>query len=349
MVLGLSLTAPPVAAQAPPGLATSAAARPVVSVEIQPAQKGRAERLYRTVGEIVAIDSVQITTQTPGIIQRLMFDEGSAVEAGAPLVQLDDRTAQAALRNAASQRDLAHQTAVRTRDLASHGLNPAASLERDNAAMVAAEAHFQSRSIEVETLTLRAPFAGTLTDRQVSVGAFLNPGQPVATLQNLDRLRLRFRLPQRLVPETRAGQAVRVEINLAPGRMVETRVSLVEPVVDEATRLVRVLAEIDNRERLFRPGSFARIALVLSVTEEAVLVPAEAVVQSLAGPYVFAVADGVARRVAVTLGERRDGLVEIRSGLAVGTPVVTQGQFKIEDGSPVRATTAATAANRGGS
>jgi multidrug efflux pump subunit AcrA (membrane-fusion protein) len=96
-----------------------------------------------------------------------------------------------------------------------------------------------------------------------------------------------------------------------------------------------VLAEIDNRQRLLRPGSFARVALVLSVEEDAVLVPTEAIVPSISGPYVFVVADGIARRVGVSVGERQGGLTHVLRGVEAGVQVVSQGQFKVQDGSPV--------------
>ena len=315
--------------------AAGVGARPAVAVEIKAAQRGRAERLYRTVGEIVAVQEVQIASQTAGIVERLLFDDSAAVDAGAPLVQLDDRSAQAALSNAAAQRDLHRQNLARVRDLASRGLQPTVDLERETAALAAAESDFRLRSVQLDMLTLRAPFAGTLTERQISVGAFVSPGMAIATLRNLDRIRVRFRLPQRLLSAARAGQTLRVESNLAPGGAVETRVSVVEPVVDEATRMVRVLAEIDNRQRLLRPGSFARVALVLSVEEDAVLVPTEAIVPSISGPYVFVVADGIARRAGVSVGERQGGLTHVLHGVEAGVQVVSQGQFKVQDGSPV--------------
>ncbi|MGE0718089.1 MAG: efflux RND transporter periplasmic adaptor subunit [Alphaproteobacteria bacterium] len=335
--LGFFLAAALAAGAGSDAFAQASPGRTAVAVEAQAAITAQVEHLYRTLGEIVAINSVEITTQRAGVIQQLNFVEGTDVEAGATLVQIDNRTEQSELRSAASKRDLARQTLQRTQELARLSLRPLAEQQRDAAALVAAEAEYQARSVALDILAIKAPFDGVITGRRVSAGAFVSPGQTIAVLQNLDRLRVRFRLPQRLLSDVRPGQLMRVTPPRTDDRtFVTSRVSSVDPVLDAATRLAIAEGVIDNSRSLLRPGSFVRIAVVTKVVDDAVVVPSVALVQSLTGDFVFVVEGDKARRVRVRIGERRDGFAEIEEGVATGALVVTEGQFKLEDGSTVQ-------------
>jgi membrane fusion protein (multidrug efflux system) len=128
---------------------------------------------------------------------------------------------------------------------------------------------------------------------------------------------------------------VRVESNINNSQ-AETTVARIDPVLDASTRLLTIEAEVSNARGALRPGSFIRVALVLSVSEHAVIVPVEAVVQTLTGTYVYAVRDGIAHRVTVQVGEKRDGFAEVLDGLSAGVQVVIEGQFKLEDGAAVQ-------------
>ncbi|KMO30910.1 efflux RND transporter periplasmic adaptor subunit [Methylobacterium aquaticum] len=308
---------------------------PAIAVQVQTSRLARAERLYRSLGEVVSVNKIDITTQRPGTIDQIFFIDSQPVAENAPLVQMDSRAAVADLRNSTAQLHLARQNLSRTQELAAKALVPLVEQQRTTAAAEAAEADFQARTVAVEILTIRAPFSGVITDRKVSAGAYVSPGQPIATLQNLDRVRVRFRVPQRLSREVRIGQTVRVTSNLGDVA-VDTTVSRIDPVLDAETRLLSLEAEVDNARDVLRPGSFVRVALVLSVSENAVLVPSEALVQSLTGEYLFVVDGDRVRRATVRVGEKRDGFAEIVAGLPAGAEVVTDGQFKLQDGAAIR-------------
>ena len=325
----LTLAAAPVAAQV-------ATPRTAIAVRVEPARTQRVERLLQTIGESVSMEKVDVTTQRAGIIRKLLFHEGEDVARGAPLLEMDSRVEQSDLRSAAAKRELARQTLERTRELTQRALRPLAEQQRDVAALVAAEADYQSAAVALDILTVRAPFAGTITNRLVSAGAFLSPGQTVATLQNLDQVQIHFRLPQRQYDRVRVGQLMRVTAQLGNSREIETQVSRLSPVLNADTHFARAEAIIGGARDLLEPGSFVRVAVVLSVAEKAVTVPAAAVVQSLTGDYVYTVEGTRARRLSVQIGERRDGFAEIVKGLAADQPVVVEGQFKLEDGSTVQ-------------
>lgn len=300
-------------------------------VRVAEARTQAVEEWFRALGEVVAAERVAITPQQAGAVRELLVAEGDRVEAGQPLVQMDEQRAQAELRSAESVLTLARETLQRSATLGAQGLRARSDLERDRTFLAVAESDMEVKRVALAQLTLRAPFDGIVTRRLVSPGALVQPGSAVLEVQTLGPPRLRFRVPQSLADEVRAGQRVRLP---AP-QTAEGRVLRVEPAIDPATRLLRVTAEFDAAAPL-RPGAAQPALLLRRVAPQAVVVPEAAVVFGLSGPAVFVLEGGQARRVAVETGERDGGLVEIRRGVAAGARVVTEGAFRLEDGATVQ-------------
>ncbi len=308
-----------------------------VDVHVAQATSGTAESLFHSLGEIISAESIEITSTTPGTIEQLFFTDGQKVTKGDPLVQMDQRVADTLLRNSEAQLELARQTFERTRDLVARELRTKADLQRDTAALASAQADRDAKKTSLDVLMITAPFDGVLTNRVASVGAFINPGQPIVKLQSVKRLQLKFKVPQYLFNEVAVGQVVRVSSNISKS-VLETRVSHIDAVLDADTRLLSLQADIaDTHDRpLFTAGTFARIELVLSTHKDAVLVPDAAINRSLSGDFIFVANGGKAERRAVVTGSAKRGLTEIITGLAAGENVITDGQFKLEDGGSIR-------------
>jgi membrane fusion protein (multidrug efflux system) len=317
--------------------APASAENVAVDVHVAQATTGTAEFLYHSLGEIISAESIEITSTTPGTIEQLFFTDGQKVTKGDPLVQMDRRVADTLLRNSEAQLELARQTFERTRDLVARELRTKADLQRDTAALASAQADRDAKKTSLDVLMITAPFDGVLTNRVASVGAFINPGQPIVKLQSVKRLQLKFKVPQYLFNDVAVGQTVRVSSNIIKS-VLETRVSHIDAVLDADTRLVSLQADIaDTHDRpLFTAGTFARIELVLSTHKDAVLVPDAAINRSLSGDFIFVANGGKAERRAVVTGSAKRGLTEIITGLAAGENVITDGQFKLEDGGSIR-------------
>jgi membrane fusion protein (multidrug efflux system) len=302
-------------------------------VRVSEARLQPIERWHRVVGEVVAPDRVTITPQQAGVVRQILVAEGARVTAGQPLVQMDERRAQAELRSAESVLEFARESLQRSAVLGAQGLRARSDLERDRTFLAVTESDMQVKRVALEQLTLRAPFGGVVTRREVSPGALVQPGSTVLELQSADRMQVRFRLLPAVAEGVRSGQRVRV----AGPAPLEGRVATVEPALDPVTRLLRVTAEFEDAAGRLRPGAVQAVQLLLGAAGEAVVVPEAAVVQGLSGPLVFVLEGGRARRVAVETGERGNGAVEIRRGLTAGAQVVTEGAFRLGDGAAVRA------------
>ncbi|MEW6297696.1 MAG: efflux RND transporter periplasmic adaptor subunit [Thermodesulfobacteriota bacterium] len=181
--------------------------------------------------------------------------------------------------------------------------------------------------------TIRAPFDGVIQVRHASVGEYLAEGAPVVTLVRMDPLRLRAEVPERAAPSVRAGQKVRVTIE-GDANVYEGRVMRLGPTINEQNRMLTVEADVRN-DGLLRPGSFARSEIVTAEGEEALAVPAGAVVTFAGLEKVFLVRDGKAVETPVSTGRRADGWVEVIAGVNRGERVILD-PGSLRSGQPVR-------------
>jgi membrane fusion protein (multidrug efflux system) len=186
---------------------------------------------------------------------------------------------------------------------------------------------------------LLAPFDGVLGLRRVSVGDYLNPGQDIVNLESLTPIKLDFRVPEGYLSELRVDQPLDVRVDAFAEQIFAGKVIAIEPRVAAEDRSIALRGEIPNDDLRLRPGLFARVNLVLSTREGALMLPEQAIVPQGEGHFVYRVLDGKALRTPVELGLRQGGRVEIRSGLSAGETVVTAGHLKLADGKPVTVAT----------
>jgi membrane fusion protein (multidrug efflux system) len=182
---------------------------------------------------------------------------------------------------------------------------------------------------------ITAPFDGVLGMRQVSPGSLVTPGTPIATLDDISLIKLDFTVPERFIAVITRGQDVTARSETYPDRDFAGKVASVDSRIDPVTRSVTVRAELPNPDRLLRPGMLMTVAVFLE-PRQAVVVPEIAVVQVGTESFVYRVnADHTVARAKVTLGSRREGEVELRSGLSPGDRIVTEGIVKLRDGMQV--------------
>jgi membrane fusion protein (multidrug efflux system) len=254
------------------------------------------------------------------------------VAAGDVLFTLDAAKEEAALAQARAEEEVAQQNLERARKLAGTRAISEQELDQLTSLLTARTAARQLQEERWRDMTISAPFAGTVGPRQVSVGQYVSPGQPLLLLVDAAQVKTSFRVPERHLAQLRVGQAVRLVVGAYTGRTFDGAIDLISPVVDEATRTVQVRAVVPNPEALLKPGMFARVEAILGQRPAALVIPEAALVAALDGFSVFVVADGRARLVPVQVGVRNRGTAEVREGLAAGQPIVVQGTQKLVDG-----------------
>lgn len=288
-----------------------------------------------TTGTLLPWEAVDLRAEVAGRVVSLGFSEGSAVRQGQTLVTLDTGVLEAQIEGARTRRDLARVQAERRRELYGiGGLSRQALDEAESAARVL-DAELAELSAEVRRRRIVAPFSGQIGLREVSQGAYLSPGDRVATLRVTAQLRLEFTVPERYLGQVRTGEPVRFTVPGQDDSFVAT-VDAVEPAVDQATRAFTVRARVRNPGGTLQPGAFAAVELVLDEVPDALLIPTAAVTTGADSTTVWVVRDGTAVPRSVTTGVRTADRIQVTSGLSASDVVLTSGLNQVRPGQAVR-------------
>jgi membrane fusion protein (multidrug efflux system) len=307
-----------------------------VPVEVAPARSGKVTVAVEAVGTARADEAVTITSKVRGVVTRIAFREGQKVKAGTVLVETDASELQAELEEKRAERDNAQRLYDRAKRLLKTRNVPEAQVDALMGDLEAAEARVRADEARLADYVIRAPFSGRLGLRRVSLGALVEPGDEITTLDDVTPIKLDFEVPETALGRLAPGLQVSARSAALAGRTFSGKVTTIDSRVDPVTRSVAVRAEIPNGDEILKPGMFLNVRLVVATRAEAVLVPEEALISTGSGQFVFVVEGDTAVRTAVTLGQRLPGEVEVLTGLEPGILVVVGGLQKLRDGAPVK-------------
>jgi multidrug efflux system membrane fusion protein len=319
------------AAEAPPSPATKVALAPVLAATQQ--------RFFTGVGELEAARQVQVAAETGGRITAIRFASGQQVKLGQVLVQLNDAPEQASLLRLRAQLHHAVTSYQRTLRLVQDKAATQEQLDSALAMRDAALGEVRQTEALIAQKTILAPFAGQMGIRRVHAGQYLNPADTVASLVDTTSLLVNFSLDEQGSAKLAPGQAVELTVDAYPDQVFAAKISAIDPLISRA-RMVQVQAALSNPGGALKAGMYANVKVARDGKEQQLTVPETAVTYSAYGDTVFVAQQGktlTVKRVAVTLGERSEGRVEIVKGLAAGQQVVASGQLKLMDGMAVQA------------
>lgn len=292
------------------------------------------ERVQAT-GELKANEEVELRSEAAGRLVALHFREGEEVAAGTLLVKINDADLQAERRRTEVRRALAGQREERVRALLAESTVSQQIYDEAAGELKTLDAELDLLAARIAKTEIRAPFAGRIGLRAMSEGGYVTSATPIATLQDLDPIKLDFAIPEKYSGQIGAG--TRIEFSVAGiERKFQGEVYAVEPRIDSGTRTIRLRARAGNPDRLLYPGSFAKVDLVLSEQQDAVLVPAVALVPGLETTTLFVVEDGKAVARQVETGQRTANEVQVSRGLSVGEVVITSGLQQLRTGMAVQ-------------
>lgn len=312
------------------------------------------------IGTVSASQGVDLTVETAGVIKDVLFRANQQVGDGEVLIQLDDAVQKADLEAGKTQAALDKTTLDRATELQKRGVGSDVTLEQARAGYSASQSQVAKLQAVLDQKQLRAPFSGTIGIPRVDLGQYLAPGTIVATLQDLETMRADFSIPEQQLDQLKIGGPVRLGVTAADMAFTGT-IKGIEPKVDPTSRMVSVRAEVTNPQGKLTPGQFVQVEVVLPEEKDVLAIAQTALVTSLYGDYVFLVrpkandskaeapAEGAAAapsqqaaeqplaavQVFVKAGRRSHGLVEILEGIKPGDQVVTGGQNRISNGTPV--------------
>ncbi len=333
------------AAPAQPGTARSGGAG-APGVEVTKVKAVRLQDDAQAVGTLRSRQSVTLKPEVSGRVVRIAFADGAQVKAGQLLVQLDDTLQRAELSQAQAQLSIARANLKRNQELVAQNFVATRVVEESQANLQVAEAQVALATARMQRMRITAPFNGTVGLRSINLGQYVGDGDDLVNLEDTSLLTVDFRLPERYQSSIAAGQAVQVQLDAVPGKSFEAKVLAVDPLLDANGRSIAVRAVMPKTpDNDLRPGMFARVLIVFSVNDAALVVPEEAMVPQGGRQFVFLLDEQgqgdakklVSRRVEVEVGVRRGAEVQIVKGVAAGDTVVVAGQQRLQrDGTAVR-------------
>lgn len=289
----------------------------------------------QAVGSLRSNESVILRPEVSGRIATIGFKDGQAVRKGQLLIGLDATLNEAEVAQAKAENDLAVSSLNRTQDLAQRKFLSETAQETAVSNAQVAEAKLKLAQARLSKMRIVAPFDGVVGIRGVSLGDYVKDGADLVNVEDVRVLKVDFRLPERNFSQIRVGQTVDVVADALPGQRWQGQIEAINPKVDANGRSLEIRARLDNTAGQLRPGMFVRVRVIVGERTDALLVPEEAIVPQGEEFYVYKVVDNAARRVPVKIGVRRDAMVEVVHGLAVGDQVVTAGMRLSRDGQPV--------------
>lgn len=308
---------------------------PVNVVEIAPQLF---ENSLSVTGTIIPNETVNLRTEISGLVTKVSFQEGQFVKKGTPLLYLNDDELSAQLQKLEFTKKLFESQENRQKLL----------LEKEAISQVEYDIVLNQYNTNLSDIKLvqaqlnktvvRAPFDGVLGLRQISEGSVIGPNDIIASIVNIDPIKIEFSIPERYASQVKVGSKIYFT-NDAGGENVEGTVFAFEPNIDAGTRTLKIRAQSPNRNMAYLPGMFVRIKYILGTLADAFFVPAEAIIPELSGYKVYVVnAENKVEERKVSIGTRTEREVQIVEGLKEGDLVMTTGVLQARIGMPVNYT-----------
>jgi membrane fusion protein (multidrug efflux system) len=318
---------------------------PALRVEVVRVEPRRLSQRLSTTGTIRANESVDLVSEIAGIVKHIYFQEGASVARGELLVEIDDTELQAQRDRVQFQLRLAEIREARQRDLREQGVVSEQEYDLADSELNVLRAELRLVEARILKTKIRAPFDGVVGLRFVSEGSLVTPQTRVATLQDLDPIKIDFTLPEKYAGRIGPGSRVEFQVvGLDNPRTAE--VYAIEPRIAPETRSLVLRGRTPNPGHALMPGAFADVTLAVEDVTDALVVPSLAVITELGGAKVFVVEDGLAQPRRVATGIRTESDVQITSGLAPGETVIVSAIQRLRPGLPVESVAGDASASR---
>ncbi|HBB92214.1 MAG: hypothetical protein A2X22_06735 [Bacteroidetes bacterium GWF2_49_14] len=305
-----------------------------VAVEVMVIKPDTMLNMIYTTGTLLPNEKVELRNEVSGRITGIYFSEGTEVKEGTLLLKINDQDLQAQLNKNSVQEDLARDEEYRKKQLLE--IKAISQEEYDVVAntLKSIQAERQILQAQLAKTQIFAPLSGKIGLRNVSLGSYIPSNTLIATLQQVDPIKIEFSVPEKYTTLVRTGMIIGFSMDYTPDPFTG-RVYAVESGVDIATRTVQVRAICPNPKRILVPGTFTRVSVELEKIPDAIKVPSEALVGDIAGSKVFLKKGGKAVSVPVFTGIRTEKDVQVTEGLQPGDSLILTGLLQVNDGVPV--------------
>lgn len=300
------------------------------------------EQTLAAVASLEAVQGVMVAAESSGRIERIEFQAGDWVAAGALLLKMDTASEQAELEAVEATLNLARLNLARAQQLLAKRTISQSEFDAADAEFKDLSARAEAIRVTIDKKNVKAPFSGRLGIRLIDLGQYLTQGEAIVSLQALDKLYVNFRLPQQALPNIKTGYEVRIVSDAFPHETFTGIISVISPQIDEATRNVEIQATFDNPDEKLLPGMFVGVEVVLPKANTVKVVPVTGILYAPFGDSLFVIEEGEVdedgeqslqvRQQFVRLGEQRGDFVAVIDGIHTGDVIVSTGAFKLRNG-----------------
>lgn len=306
-----------------------------LQAEVWVAKEQSLSESIQTTGTVLPNEQVELKAEESGRLLNIHFQEGSLVQKGSPLFQIDDREFQAQAKNIRIQLDLAKKEFKRNETLFQSQALSEELYDASANKVATLQSELDLLNVRIERCLVRAPFSGRIGLRQVSVGSYLALGQSLARLVQEKPIKIEFEVPELYASYIRKGMPV-VGTYSGSRDSIYATIYAFESQIDPGSRNLKIRALSTTTKENLVPGVFLNISLKLSESATAVLIPTQAVIPELNGQKVFKVVNGQVKSQAVLTGVRRAKDIEIKEGIQAGDSILVTGILQARDGMPVQ-------------
>lgn len=320
-------------------------ANPTQTVSTVVAASQEWQSQLEAVGSLRAVNGTNLSGDVSGIVSALHFESGTDVKQGDLLLELesaDDVAHLAALKATAA---LAQITYDRDSTLGKSDAVSKQVVDTDRGNLLNAQALAAQQQALVDYKTIEAPFSGRLGLRQVDIGQYLAAGTTIVNLQQLDPILVDFYVLQQALAQIKVGQPISAKVDTFPGQTFAGKITAIDSQVDPTTRNVKIQATVPNEDHVLLPGMFVTADIDVAAPQKYITLPQSAVAFNSYGNIVYLIDDKgkdaagkpqlVARQTFVSTGATRGDQIAVVSGVKEGDVVVTAGQIKLRNGTPV--------------
>ncbi len=318
----------------PKSAAPQAGKGSVVTIKAVVLKGGNVENKLVLSGSVLANEEAILKPEVSGKIISMQINEGANVTQGQLLVKINDADLQAQL---AKQQAMQKINEEKERDLKSLlGIKGVSQEEYDIALSTVQQsnADIDLTMAQIAKTEIRAPFNGVIGLKNVSVGNNVSPSDIIASVQQLDPIKIDFSVPEKYTSAVHINDTVFITIQ-GTGRIYKGKIYAIDPKIDQATRSLKIRAICDNAKHEIFPGSYAQVTLILQ-SDNSVIMPTMAVIPDLHGQKTYVIRNGKAVSVMIETGIRNDTTIEVTKGLKAGDTVATEGIMALKPGVQVK-------------
>jgi len=323
----------------------SAQGEPIQTVSTTAVESLEWQPKLDAVGTIQASQSVNISAEVAGMVEEIYVKQGENVQSGTPLVQLRTYDEQAKLDALKAAVQLAELTYKRDKAQFEASAISQQTLDIDKANWEIAKANVAQQQALLNKKLIRAPFTGQIGVRQIDVGQYLDPGAAITTLQALDSVYVDFYLPQQTLGTLKLGQKVHLKVDTYPSELFTGELIVINPKVEINTRNVRLRALLKNPQHKLLSGMYVSVNIATGGLKSQLTLPRSVLTFNAFGSSIYKLEQAgldsqgkpklIAKQSLVITGETRGDQIAILKGINAGDTIVTTGQIKLHNGSPV--------------